>query len=73
MKKNINLTIGTEIDGQGGVQSVFQVMQSYGFFIKTNNKFIASHTDRRSVLESINSLYFFSLLFQLSITVLPIR
>ena len=60
MKKNINLTIGTEIDGQGGVQSVFQVMQSYGFFIKTNNKFIASHTDRRSVL-GINKLFVFFL------------
>lgn len=46
MRKNINLTIATDINGLGGIATVLNVFDEGGFFDKWNVRLISSHTQK---------------------------
>ncbi|MBL1421537.1 MAG: glycosyltransferase family 4 protein [Alphaproteobacteria bacterium] len=43
MKNRINITVATDINTQGGIGTVLQVLKQQGFFKQTNNILITSH------------------------------
>ncbi|WP_199482738.1 glycosyltransferase [Vibrio owensii] len=63
MKNNINISIGTDIGGQGGVSTVLQTYKECGFFDSNNVVHIATHVKGNG---AIKLLRYLSSLFKLT-------
>lgn len=64
MKKRINLTLATAIDGKGGVATVLQVLKQNDFFILTNSKLVSTHYDRSKLWGLKRLTAFFTAIIQ---------
>jgi polysaccharide biosynthesis protein VpsI len=58
-RKTINLTVATELNGNGGIASVLNVMSENGFFKRWNIVLLASHTENKRYFNLIR-LFLFS-------------
>jgi glycosyltransferase involved in cell wall biosynthesis len=70
MRKEINLTIGTDKDGQGGIASVLTVLHESNFFNETNSLLLSSHKINQKLGRFSKPYYFLLCLIKLSLYLL---
>jgi glycosyltransferase involved in cell wall biosynthesis len=75
MRKKINLTIATNINGQGGIATVLQVLKDASFFNKTSSERLSSHSSKNknklsaifTFVKSILMLCFYAVFYKVGV------
>ncbi len=62
MSRPVNLTIGTDINGRGGIATALNIYQDFGFFNKWNVKLISTHTSKKALF-GLNRLHLYFIAF----------